>query len=81
MLRRGLGVVGSVEIPRDIWDRYVPRSFESVAGSNFSRLGSPSDEVVVMLRAVHLLSYRRGPRVQTKMGVSLPFQKHWRNAA
>ena len=58
VLRRGLGVVGSVAIPREIWERYVPHSFELVVGRNFSGVGPPSDEAVVMLRALRAQSLR-----------------------
>ena len=43
MLSRGLGVVGHVPIPADIWERHVPESFASVASRHFSGVGPPSD--------------------------------------
>ena len=46
-LRRGLGVLGNIPIPADIWERHVP-----VASRHFSGVGPPSDEVVIMLRAL-----------------------------
>ena len=52
VLRRGLGVVGNVRIPYDIWDRNVPSSFESVASNHSSGVALPSDEAVIMLCAV-----------------------------
>ena len=52
VLRRGLGVVGHIPIPADIWESYVPESFASVASRHFSGVGPPSDEVVVMLHAL-----------------------------
>ena len=56
--RRGLGVVGHIPIPADMWSRYVPESFASVACRHFSGVGPPSDEAVVMphaLRSKNLL--------------------------
>ena len=53
VLHRGLGVVGDIPIPADIWERYVP-AFESVASHHFSGVGPPSDEAVIMLRALRL---------------------------
>ena len=44
VLRRGLGVVGNIPIPANIWERYVPDSFESVASRHFSGVGPPSDD-------------------------------------
>ena len=52
VLRRGLGVVGNIPIPADIWDRYVPDSFASVASRHFFGVGPPLDEAVVMLHAL-----------------------------
>ena len=52
VLRRGLGVVGNIPIPADIWERYVRESFASVASRHFSGAGPPSDEAVVMLHAL-----------------------------
>ena len=52
VLRRSLGVVGHIPIPADIWERYVPESFASVASRHFSGVGLPSDEAVVMLHAL-----------------------------
>ena len=51
VLRRGLGVVGNIPIPADIWERHVPGSFDSVASCRFFGVGPPSDEAVIMLRA------------------------------
>ena len=68
VLCRGLGVVGHIPIPADIWNRYVPESFASVASRHFSRVGPPSDEAVVMLHALRgnnllfpLLPWSPGP--------------------
>ena len=52
VLSRGLGVVGHIPIPADIWERYVPESLASVASRHFSGVGPPSDEAVVMLHAL-----------------------------
>ena len=52
VLRRGFGVVGNIPIPPDIWERYVPESFASVASRHFSGVGPLSDEAVVMLHAL-----------------------------
>ena len=52
VLRRGLGVVGNIPISADIWERYVPDSFASVASLHFSGIGPPLDEAVVMLHAL-----------------------------
>ena len=52
ILCRGLGVVGHIPILADIWERYVPESFASVASRHFSGVGTLSDEVVVMLHAL-----------------------------
>ena len=52
VLSRGLGVVGHIPILPDIWERYVPESFASVASRHFSGVGPPSDEAVVMLHAL-----------------------------
>ena len=35
VLSRGLGAVGFLRIPADIWERYVPESFASVANRHF----------------------------------------------
>ena len=53
VLSKGLGVVGHIPIPADIWEHYVPKSFASVASRHFSGVGPPSDEAVVMLHALH----------------------------
>ena len=47
VLRRGLGVVGHIPIPADIWYRYVTESFASVASRHFSGVGPSSDEAVM----------------------------------
>ena len=52
VLRRGLGLVGHIPIPADIWERYVPESFASVANCHFFGVGPLSDEAVVMLHAL-----------------------------
>ena len=52
VLSRGLGVVGHIPIPADVWERYVPETFASVASRHFSGVGPPSDEAVVMLYAL-----------------------------
>ena len=52
VLRRGLGVVGNIPIPADIWEPYVPESFASVASHHCPGGGPPSDEAVVMLHAL-----------------------------
>ena len=52
VLRKGLGVVGNIPIPADIWGRYVVDSFASVASGHFFGVGPPSDEAVVMLHAL-----------------------------
>ena len=49
---RGLGVVGHIPIPADIWERYGIDSFASVGSRHFSGVGPPSDEAVVMLHAL-----------------------------
>ena len=49
---RDLGVVGHIPITADIWERYVPESFASVASRHFSGVGPPSDEAVVTLHAL-----------------------------
>ena len=46
-------MVGHIPTPADIWERYVPESFASVASRHFSGVGPPSDEAVVMLHALH----------------------------
>ena len=51
-LRTGLGVVGHIPIPADIWERYVPKSFASVASRHFCGVGPPSDAAVVKLHAL-----------------------------
>ena len=53
VLRRGLGVVGNIPIPADIWQRYMPETFASLASRHFSAVGPPLDEAVVMLHALH----------------------------
>ena len=50
--RRGLGVVGHIPILADIWNRYVPEWFASVASRHFSGVGPPSDEALVMWHAL-----------------------------
>ena len=52
VLNRGMGVVGNILMPADIWEGYVPESFASVASRHFSGVGPPSDEAVVMLHAL-----------------------------
>ena len=52
VLCRGSGVVGHIPIPPDVWERYVPESFASVASPHFSGVGPPSEEAVVMLHAL-----------------------------
>ena len=52
MLSRGHGVVGHIPIPADVWERYVPESFASVASHHFSGVGPPADEAVVVLHAL-----------------------------
>ena len=52
VLSRGLGVVGHISIPADIWERYVPESLASAANRPFSGVRPPSDEAVVMLHAL-----------------------------
>ena len=52
VLRKGLGLVGNIPIPGDIWESHVPSSFESVASRHFSGVRPPSDEAVIMLRAL-----------------------------
>ena len=52
VLRRRLGVVRHILIPADIWERYVPETFASVASRLFSGVGPPADEAVVMLHAL-----------------------------
>ena len=44
--------MGHTPIPADIWNRYVPESFASVASPRFSGIGPASDEAVVMLHAL-----------------------------
>ena len=45
--------MGNIPIPTDIWERYVPVSFESVGGRHFSCVGPPLDDAMIMLRALH----------------------------
>ena len=45
-------MVGTTPIPADIWERYVPESFVSVASHHFCGVGPKSDEAVVMLHAL-----------------------------
>ena len=52
VLERGLGVVGRVDIPREIWDSCVPDCFADLAGRQSSGIVPPSDEAVVMMRAL-----------------------------
>ena len=52
VLSRGFGVVGHIPIPADIWERYVPESFGSLASRHFSGVGPPSDEAAVMVHAL-----------------------------
>ena len=52
VLARGLGVVGRVDIPREVWDSCVPGCFADLAGRQFSGIVPPSDEAVVMMRAL-----------------------------
>ena len=52
VLAQDLGLVGRVHIPRGVWDRCVPDSFADLAGRQFSGLLPPSDEAVVMMRAL-----------------------------
>ena len=52
VLKRGLGVVGRVDIPREIWDSCVPDCFVDLAGRKCSGVVPPSDEAVVMMRAL-----------------------------
>ena len=46
-------MVGHIPLPADIWERYVPDTFASIASRHFSGVGPPSDEAVVMLSALH----------------------------
>ena len=41
----------------DIWERYVPESFASVASRHFCGVGPPSDEAVVILHALRSQSW------------------------
>ena len=52
VLARGLGLVGRVDIPHEVWDTCVPDSFADLAGRQFSGIVPPSDEAVVMMRAL-----------------------------
>ena len=52
VLARGLGVVGRVDIPREVWDSCVPDCFAELAGRQFFGIVPPSDEAVVMMRAL-----------------------------
>ena len=51
-LGAGPGVVGRVDIPREIWDSCVPDCFADLVGRQFSGIVPPSDEAVVMMRAL-----------------------------
>ena len=52
VLARGLGPVGAVAIPRDIWEGYVPASFSEFASRHFSDVPPLSEEAHTMLRAL-----------------------------
>ena len=52
VLARGLGPVGRVDIPREVWDSCVPDGFAELVGRQFSGIIPPSDEAVVMMRAL-----------------------------
>ena len=41
-----------MDIPREVWDSCVPDSFADLAGRQFSGIVPPSDEAVVMMRAL-----------------------------
>ena len=52
VLVRGLGVLGRVDIPREVWDSCVPDCFADLAGRQFFGIVPPSDEAVFIMRAL-----------------------------
>ena len=84
-MRRGLGVVGNIPIPADMWERYVPVSFELVVGRHFSGVGPPADEAVIMLRTSRhqnlLFPLPPGSPGRNGGGGGLPFVRRLRSVA
>ena len=82
-LRTGLQVVGNISILADMWEWYVPVSFEWTGSRHFSGVGPPSDGAVIMLQALRCqnLVFSLPPGSPGPNEGVLPFLKRLRSVA